>query len=308
MKWRFNMNKSKLIADIKQNFMLKRIKAQEDAEAKINELRQSPEFNTIYLAYNQKKYEYLKSSYEAENLALKHEVEDLQAKINIYLKVNNIDKKSLEPKYDCSICNDTGVVGGQICKCLLSELNLKISKLCSSQTSFKSFEDCNTKIMNNDDVKAMNLLKMWCEKYPDTSKININIFGGAGCGKTFLMECVANEMIKQNYVVCYKTAFEINEQARLYHIGKAFDFSELLTAEVLFIDDLGTEPILKNVTKEYFYNLINTRQINKLPTIITSNLSLENLLARYDERIFSRLMNKNLSINILLNSQDKRVN
>ena len=122
-----------------------------------------------------------------------------------------------------------------------------------------------------------------------------------------MLECVANEMLKQQKVVCFKTAFELNELARLYHIGKSFDFSDCLTADILMIDDLGTEPILKNVTKEYLYNIINTRQMNNLPTFISTNLSPDNLLERYDERIYSRLANKNLSINIQLTSGDKRL-
>ena len=73
------------------------------------------------------------------------------------------------------------------------------------------------------------------------------------------------------------------------------------------IDDLGTEPILKNITKEYLYNLINVRQVNNKPTFITTNLSLDNILERYDDRIFSRLGNKNLATNIQLTSSDKRV-
>jgi len=77
---------------------------------------------------------------------------------------------------------------------------------------------------------------------------------------------------------------------------------------VLLIDDLGTEPILKNVTKEYLYNLINIRQINNRATMISTNLSLDNILNRYDERIFSRLANKSLSTTIQLLSRDKRIN
>ena len=112
----------------------------------------------------------------------------------------------------------------------------------------------------------------------------------------------------KNLSVCFKTAFELNELARLYHIGKSYEFGDILKVDILLIDDLGTEPILNNVTKEYLYNLINVRQINHLPTIISTNLSLDNILSRYDERIFSRLANKNLSTNIILTSQDKRLN
>ena len=234
-------------------------------------------------------------------------MQDLKNKIDSFLKVNNVDKKNLEPQYDCKVCNDTGIHNGKICDCLLSELNKKISTLTSSQSEFKNFSMQNMNLMDENDIKASDWLKMWCSRFPNTTKLNINIIGGAGSGKTFLLECVANEMLNKNMAICYKTAFELNELARLYHIGKSFSFADCLNADILFIDDLGTEPILKNVTKEYLYNLINVRQINNKPTFITTNLSLDDILNRYDDRIFSRLGNKNLSTNIQLTSKDKRM-
>lgn len=302
------MNKQKMIANIKQSFMLKRFKAQEECEDFIASLRKNEEFDNLYSAYTDKQFKYIKAELMEEKIALKHDVDDLKYKINNYLALHNIDQSRLNPKYDCPICNDTGVAGGRICKCLLNELNLKISLKSSSQTEFKSFDKCNKQIMDDNDIKACEWLKTWCLRYPNITKTNINIIGGAGSGKTFLLECVANELISKNAIVCYITAFELNELARLYHIGKSYEFSDCLNADVLLIDDLGTEPILKNVTKEYLYNLINVRQINSRPTFITSNLSLDNILERYDERIFSRLGNKNLSINIQLISKDKRIN
>ena len=301
------MNKQKIISNLKQNFMLKRLKAQEEAEEYILKLRENPEFDELYTQYLTKRLRYLKANLEKDALELKHDVDDLKIKIDRYLIANKIDRTKLQPNYDCKICNDTGVAGGRICQCLQKEINLKISMLASSQSIFKSFEDCNKNIMDETDLKTADLLKTWCLRYPNITKTNINIIGGAGCGKTFLLECVANELISKGVVVCYKTAFELNELARLYHIGKSYDFSDCLNAEVLIIDDLGTEPVLKNVTVEYLYNLLNVRQINNLPTFISTNLSLEDILDRYDERVFSRLGNKNLSINLQLKSKDNNL-
>ena len=301
------MNKRKLIQDIKQEFMVKRVRAQETCENFIENLKKDEEFDNLYSNYIKLQLEYLRTSYEEENIALKHDVEDLKAKIDSFLSNHGIDKNALKPKYDCPICNDTGVVGGRICSCLLKELNQKISLLSSSQTTFASFQDMKPEIMDEAEIKAADLMQKWCKQYPVVSKININILGGPGSGKTFLMECVANEMIKKGEAICFKTAFELNELARLYHIGKSYEFTDCMKADILFIDDLGTEPVLKNVTKEYLYNLINVRQTNNLPTFITSNLSSEDILTRYDERIYSRLANKNLSINLLLTSGDKRI-
>lgn len=297
-----------MVTNLRQNFMVKRYKAQEECENFIAELREDVEFDGLYTNLTKKQLEYAKSNYIEDGLKLKHEIDDLKMKINNFLALKNIDSRKLVPQYDCKICNDTGVVGGRICKCLLNELNMKMSLQSSSQTEFKSFNNINKEIMDLNDLKACEWLKTWCTRYPNVTKLNVNLIGGAGCGKTFFLECVANEMIKKGFVVCYKTAFEINELARLYHIGKSYDFSDCLNADVLLIDDLGTEPILKNVTKEYLYNLINIRQINNRATMISTNLSLDNILNRYDERIFSRLANKSLSTTIQLLSRDKRIN
>lgn len=307
MKWRCSVNKQKMLANLKQSFMVKRYKAQEECESFISKLREDSEFDDIYTQYAKKQLEYAKTELMEESLKIKHEIDDLKMKISNFLTLKNIDPKKLNPVYDCKICNDTGVVGGRICKCLLDELNIKISLQSSGQCQFKSFENCRKEIMDNNDIKASEWLKTWCARYPEVTKLNINIIGGAGCGKTFFLECVANELMNKGFVVCYKTAFEINELARLYHIGKSYDFSDCLNADILLIDDLGTEPVLKNVTKEYLYNLINIRQINNRPTFISTNLSLDNILDRYDERIFSRLANKSLSTTIQLISRDKRI-
>lgn len=301
------MNKQKLLSSIKQSFMVKRYKAQEECEEFINKLREAKEFDDIYVELTKKQLELAKTEFLDQSLKLKHEIDNLKIKINNYLALNNIDKTKLTPNYDCKICNDTGVAGGRICKCLSNELNLQLSLRASTQNEFKGFGELKKEIMDATDLKASEWLQTWCARFPNVTKTNINIIGGAGCGKTFLLECVTNELLKKGVVVCYKTAFEINELARLYHIGKSYDFSDCLNAEVLLIDDLGTEPVLKNVTKEYLYNLINVRQINNKPTLISTNLSLDNILDRYDERIFSRLANKNLSTVIQLVSADKRL-
>jgi len=302
------MNKQKMITTIKQEFMLKRIRAEEKAEENLNKLKQDDEFNSLYSTYTSTQLKYIKSKYEKENLELKNQVEKLKEKLSNLMLKQGMSFNDLSPKYDCKICKDTGVDNGKICSCLLNELNKKISLMSSSQTNFKAFEDCNECIMDETDKKAMKLLKDWCALYPKVNKININILGGAGRGKTFMLECVANELIKKGHIVCFKTAFELNELARLYHIGKSYEFSNCIDADILIIDDLGTEPVLKNVTKEYLYNLINVRQIKKRPTFISSNLSQEDILSRYDERIYSRLANKNLALNIFLTSKDKRIN
>ena len=158
----------------------------------------------------------------------------------------------------------------------------------SSQTEFKSFDDAKKEIMDETDIKVYEKLKTWCARYPNITTTNINIIGGAGSGKTFMLECVANELIKKGVLVCYKTAFELNELARLYHIGKSYDFSDCLNAEVLLIDDLGTEMPGQFVTAA-LYSLLNDRILEGKPMVISTNLNVDELAKRYSPQIASRL-------------------
>ena len=65
------MDKKKLIDEIKQTYLLKRIRAEEACEEFIQNLRNDKYFDNIYTDYNIKQLEYMKSKYEIENLKLK---------------------------------------------------------------------------------------------------------------------------------------------------------------------------------------------------------------------------------------------
>ena len=83
---------------------------------------------------------------------------------------------------------------------------------------------------------------------------------------------------------------------------------KILECDLLLIDDLGTENILKNVTNEYLYLIINQRLETNKNTIITTNLNADDLKNLYDERIVSRLANKQTCITAVLPGSDLRLN
>ncbi len=311
MKWRCSMDNSfnaKLLNEVKQSYQKKRMRAEEECNELISTLNEDTQFADLYKTYNSAQLKLLRAEYEQEKQNLQQDITSLQYKLNSLLSKKHLSLSSLTPKYDCPICNDTGIVNGKLCNCIKKELTARKNQKLNTYLAFKTFTDCNEANMSSQDKKVRDILQKWANSYPNITKININLMGAPGTGKTFLLECVANRLIELNHSVCFKTAFEFNELARLYHIGKSYDYSTLLDAEVLIIDDLGSEPMLNNVTKQYLYNLINIRQMHSRPTLISTNLSLDDLLDRYDERIFSRLVNKALSININLTGTDKRIN
>ena len=153
-------------------------------------------------------------------------------------------------------------------------------------------------------------MKKWCN-CPSSAYLNIVLTGKTGVGKTFLMECMANELIKNGNIVFWTSAFNLNQLLLKYHTtfddNKTNYVSNLLEAEYLFVDDLGCEPTLKNVTVEGIYNVLAERIENNKKTIISTNLNLKEIQDKYGERIFSRLLNKSNSLCINIENKDLRL-
>ena len=101
-----------------------------------------------------------------------------------------------------------------------------------------------------------------------------------------------------NMMLKFHTTFGADKQAQLV---------PLLESDFLFIDDLGTEPIINNVTLNYLFLVLAERDRFEKPVIITTNLSPENILDRYGERIYSRLSSKLTSANFYIEGKDLRL-
>ena len=78
---------------------------------------------------------------------------------------------------------------------------------------------------------------------------------------------------------------------------KRQEFEEIIRCDMLLIDDLGTEPIMQNITREYLFTLLNERLMTKKHTVIATNLDMHALMNIYGERVSSRLFDMmNVSI------------
>ncbi|MBQ6595783.1 MAG: DNA replication protein DnaC, partial [Clostridia bacterium] len=84
------------------------------------------------------------------------------------------------------------------------------------------------------------------------------------------------------------------------------DFASLMDAPLLLIDDLGTEPMLRNITVEYLFLLLNARLTARRHTVIVTNLDLEQLRVRYGERVYSRLSDRRATLIMRLTGKDLR--
>ena len=64
--------------------------------------------------------------------------------------------------------------------------------------------------------------------------------------------------------------------------------SQLLSCDLLILDDLGTE-FPSAYVNAALYDIINSRMLAEKPTIISTNLSMKELEERYSERFASRI-------------------
>lgn len=294
---------SQLEKEIQKVLKNRRHEAESLASYNLSRARENEEFVVLEKETNALKMEIAKKEIENENVEkLLEKLEKNQKNMQKMLKKLNIS--SIEPNYFCKQCNDTGVSNGKYCKCknaILSEILLKKSGF----NKISNFTE-----VQIDEINGLlySKIKEWCDKYPNVSRFNIFLTGKVGVGKTTLCECIANELIQKHQFVLYTTAFLMNKNFLEYcKTGNEEMLNSYLNADVLIIDDLGTEPLLNNVTENYFYLIINERLIKNKSTIINSNLMPDEILDRYGERIFSRIMNKRSSLVIELLGDDKRI-
>ena len=263
-------------------------------------------------------FEISKKSPRSESFKnLKENLKTVREEKSKVLEKLKLKESDLKPKYSCKICSDTGFVGGRPCECyrkkkskmLIEAFGLSTNRSCT-------FENFDTKICKNEKQaealkKIANNLQKWAEKYPNNEKNNIFISGKTGVGKTYLTSCLANKFINDDRSFCFVSAFDLNESFLKYHTSfdktKSSWIEPFIEADILFIDDLGTEPILKNVTKNYLYLVLSERERFSRPVIVTSNFNPLEILDRYDERINSRLCNKRYSHMWLIEGDDLRL-
>jgi len=215
-------------------------------------------------------------------------------------------EKDLTPKYYCSKCNDTGYIGKEKCQCfkkILTDLLIEDSQLVDNSCSLDNPDQKN--------AKAYKFAKEFCAKFPNVTRKNIIFSGKTGTGKSYITNAIATSLMQKQIPVLLLTSNSLSKKLLDIFLSKEdSDTLEevLIQQEVLIIDDLGSEPMRKNVTAEYLLSLLNERIFYGKTTIITTNLDYKDLQNRYNERLMSRLADSENFYRIELVGSDKRFN
>ncbi len=214
----------------------------------------------------------------------------------------------LEVPYTCPHCKDTGMQDGKLCGCYLA----LVAEACSAQSGMgtllkkQTFDAFDLRFYDDKPMqgkplsprKNMESVLRECRRFADTFEThaeNLLLYGSPGLGKTFLSSAIANALLKRGISVLYQSAAQITELLADARFGRgetetvAFLKEQLLKADLLIIDDLGTE-FMNSMTDSDMFYIINSRILAEKSTIISTNLSLPDIGRMYSDRLLSRIL------------------
>ncbi len=210
----------------------------------------------------------------------------------------------LEPIYDCPDCRDTGYIDAkdfrkEKCHCLRQQEIAILYEQSNIQEviSRENFSTLSYEYYQGEDLEHFERAVRICRNMTANFKKdyqNLFFYGTVGTGKSFLSGCVAGELLKQGCSVIYFSSSGLFETLARYNFdSKAKEtlynfYQDLYNGDLVIIDDLGTE-VTNSFVASQLFSCLNERHLRRKATIISTNLSLEELRDRYSDRVFSRI-------------------
>ena len=231
--------------------------------------------------------------------ALKQERVELMAK-------NCLSPSLLKLEYVCETCKDTGYVENEVCICMKHKLMDRLYDQSNVRDviAAENFDTFDLRLFSDEVVPAEGIspkenaqrnLRRAMAFAESFEGDNLLLYGGAGRGKTFLCNCIAGDVLARGKTVLYLTAGQLFKQLEEMRFRKDEEEeptdwdTELLDADLLIIDDLGTEFATMFTASELF-RIINDRKLRRKPVVISTNLDYKALMDQYSDRVMSRLI------------------
>ena len=237
---------------------------------------------------------------------LKKQIAELKEEKSALLHSLGYDESYFIPPYDCVDCKDTGYIGNERCHCfkqaaidlVYTQSNIKTILRVENfeHFSYDYFSEqlidpasgLSSRAIMQDAVKESH---HFIDTFDETFE-NLFFYGDTGVGKTFLSNCIAKELLDSGHSVIYFTAFGLFDIFQKNVFEKDSDallaHQNIFNCDLLIIDDLGTE-MSNSFTTSQFFLCLNERLLRKKSTIISTNLSMNQLAETYSERTFSRV-------------------
>lgn len=235
---------------------------------------------------------------------------------NVSVPISTTSPSRSDPVYACEVCKDAGWTRLDVpvghphfaklwpCQCTLRKREEEAQKKRLVLSNLERFE--RHTFENYEPTPGTDEAYDAASAYAQDPDGWLFLHGGCGVGKTHLAVAAAREISTHNSSVIFTVVPDLLDHLRATFDpanGVAYDdrFNAFRNAFLLVLDDLGTE----NTTpwaREKLFQIINHRYNERLPTIITSNQDL----AKIDERVVSRLLDRGLTVDIEIDAEDYR--
>jgi DNA replication protein DnaC len=225
----------------------------------------------------------------------------------------------------CPICGGVGFVRKDVpvgdpefgklilCVCKQDEQNrhaqerlLRMSNLeAFSSMTFHSFSVQGRLGLGDEQIQSLQYALSQAQQFAAAPRGWLVLMGTYGCGKTHLAAAVANTCVEYGMHTLFLTVPDLLDWLRYSYdsTDTSFEqrFEEIRNVGLLVLDDLGAQ----NATKwaaEKLFQIIDYRYSRKLPMVVTTNLSFDDL----DDRIRSRLQDPDLATRVRISAPDYR--
>ena len=232
----------------------------------------------------------------------RRKLNDLRMEKEALLKCYHIAPQTLQMQYRCPDCQDTGYIENEKCHCFRQRIIDEMYQQSNLREILKAenFSTLSYEYYDENNLEQMKIAIETCKNFTenfDKDFENILLCGTVGIGKTFLSNCIAKEILDQGHSVLYLSAFQLFDlMAKNSFSGNyakeesvAKQYPHIFDSDLLIIDDLGTE-LANSFTMAGFFLVINERILRKKSTLISTNLSPEEILTTYTERTASRII------------------
>ncbi|MEL1135982.1 ATP-binding protein [Desulfitobacterium sp. THU1] len=219
---------------------------------------------------------------------------------------NNLPK----PSVNCSLCEDRGIIfdgtSARPCTCMQQKRMENLFRHARMARGLLNcrFDNFNTKYYQSSSkphdpnylenaLKALNASREFVDRcLNDYHGLGLMLTGPVGAGKTFLAASIANALMEKEQQVLFLVVPDLLDQLRATYKTDENEMDLLDSAReipILILDDLGAHNYTE-WTRNRIYSIINYRMNEQLPTVITSNLSLEEMEEHLGLRTTSRLI------------------
>ena len=194
----------------------------------------------------------------------------LECKNNVegYVYLPRVNEKTLEFNYKA---------------CKKTEAILKNKAYLDSVSYYNASEELKNAqmkdIYTNDSkrLEVVKWLKTFIDNYPNTKK-GLYLYGNFGCGKSYLISALFNELGKRKIksAVVFWPEF-LRDLKASFGVDFNSKFKYIKRVPILLIDDIGAENMTSWSRDEILCSILQYRMDEKLTTFFTSNLDLKAL-------------------------------